>query len=352
MAYTTVNKGSAHYNSALYSGNGTGTNAVTGLGFQPDLVCIKRRNSGTDWQIHDSVRGKSGSNYQYIQFNNSNAQSVQGDSDGINTFGADGFTAGYTNSAAWNESGGDFVGMCWKGNGAGVSNSDGTVTTTVSANATAGFSIVKYDGPGSGGATIGHGLGVKPKCIIVKSSSAAENWTYWIDTAGQGTAGIRMILNSGNGDYGNYMPTFNTDTITLPSHNDGGWSGSGKEYIAYCFAEKPGHSAFGEYKGNGQADGQFIWTGFKPKFVICKAHNTTEDWGLWGYYPASNQIDRFLYANASTAESTGIAPGDLLANGFKLRTTDGKFNSSSNSYIYMAWGQTMVGTNNIPATAR
>ena len=342
MAYTTVNKGSAHYNKVLYTGNNTGQ-SITGVGFQPDVVWNKSRSNTESHNMWDSVRGAQ----NYLTVNASDAQSAN--ATGLTSFDSDGWTMGVLDSM--NDGSVDFVAWCWKANGAGVSNSDGTVTTTVSANTTAGFSIVKYTGPGSGGATIGHGLGVKPKCIIVKSSSAAENWTYWIDTAGQGTAGIRMILNSGNGDYGNYMPTFNTDTITLPSHNDGGWSGSGKEYIAYCFAEKPGHSAFVEHKGNGQADGQFIWTGFKPKFVICKAHNTTEDWGLWGYYPANNQIDRFLYANASTAESTGIAPGDLLANGFKLRTTDGKFNSSSNTYIYMAWGQTMVGTNDIPATA-
>jgi len=346
MAYTTINKSTANFNTVLYTGNG-GTNAITGVGFQPDWVSIKRRSgSAANGGVFDVVRGVT----KLLSTSLSDAEDTRADS--LTAFGTDGFTLGADSGNYVNTNSETFVSWNWKAGGTGSANSNGTISSTVSANTTAGFSIVKYTGSGSGSATVGHGLGVKPKALMVKSRTNAENWGVWIDTTGNGTADKRLVLNGNAGDYGNYFVSFQNNTFTLPSHNDGSWSGSGQDYIAYCFAEKTGYSKFGLYTGNGSSDGTFVYTGFKPSIIIPKISSSTSNWRLFDNKRLGYNIDNNpFFPNTSSAEGADDNI-DILSNGFKLRTTDSALNGSGSTYIYMAFGQSLVGSNNIPCTAR
>ena len=345
MAYTTINKSTDHFNTVLYAGN-SGTNNITGVGFQPDLTWIKKRNATGGHMWTDAVRGVT----KTIISNETSAE--QTFANGLTAFGTDGFTLGSESGfnqnllASWN----------WKANGQGSSNTDGSINTTyTSANTTAGFSIISYTGAGGTSNTLGHGLGVKPKMFIVKClSHSGEYWGTWIDTDGDGTSNYRLSLNASDAAYGNYPITFSNSTITLPSSANTQWDGSGRTYVGYCFAEKNGYSKFGSYTGNGNANGTFVYTGFKPAFVLIK--NVTDAGELWemfdnkriGYNPKNHR----LYASTNDAEDTSAERLDLLSNGFKIRTTGSHVNESGDTMIYMAFGQSLVGSNNIPATAR
>jgi len=342
MAYTTINKHTDYFNTKLYTGNG-GTNAITGVGHQPDWVWTKRRDAAGDHALYDVVRGVS----KMVNSNSANAESTVS---GVTSFDSDGFTLGSGGDSNGNSE--TYASWNWKANGAGSSNGNGTITSTVSANTTAGFSIVKYAGPGSGSATVGHGLGVKPKSIIIKSMTNAENWGFWIDTTGNGTADKRLVLNGNAADYGNYFVSFQNNTFTLPSHNDGSWSGSGQNYIAYCFAEKTGYSKFNSYTGNGNANGSFVYTGFKPSVIIAKISSSTSNWRIFDNKRLGYNIDNnpfFPNTNSGEGADDNI---DFLSNGFKWRTTDSALNGAGATYIYMAFGQSLVGSNDVPCTAR
>ena len=348
MAYTTINKSTANFNTVLYTGNG-GTNAITGVGFQPDWVSIKRRSgSAANGGAFDVVRGVT----KLLSTSLSDAEDTRADS--LTAFGTDGFTLGADSGNYVNTNSETFVSWNWKAGGTGSANSNGTISSTVSANTTAGFSIVKYTGPGSGSATVGHGLGVKPKALIVKSMTNAENWAVWIDTTGNGTADKRLVLNGNAGDYGNYFVSFQNNTFTLPSHNDGSWSGSGQNYIAYCFAEKQGYNKFDSYTGNGSTDGTFVYTGFKPTWVLGKRTDSTNNFYLFDTVrDPFNLTTKKLRPDTSAAENDNSSKAiDILSNGFKIKNSDAEFNASGGTYIYMAFGQTLVGSNNIPSTAR
>ncbi len=235
----------------------------------------------------------------------------------------------------------------------GSSNFKGSVQSLVSENTDAGFSIVKYTGTGSGSATVGHGLGAKPKILLLKAITGSENWHWWQDTDNDGTANQRLVLNFQNANYNNYFTSFQNDTFTLPSLNDNGWSANGTEFIAYVFAEKLGYSKFNYYVGNGNADGPFVYTGFKPAMVIAKNITATQDWVIKdNKRPGFNQINDVLYPNGNYTEGHG-ADVDFLSNGFKMRSTANNINASGQVFIYMAFAEApLVGSNNVPATAR
>ena len=345
MAFSTINKSSLYQNQVLYTGTGS-EQAITGVGFQPDMVWQKGRSTGTSPSIHDAVRGSTWEIYT------SNTSADANYAQTCKSFDSDGFTVG--TDGGWNGSGQTKVGWCWKANGSGSANTDGNVTTTVSANTTPGFSILKFTGTDTGGQTIGHGLGKKPRLYITKNCSEADNWMCWFDTTGNGTSDKRLILNSGNADYGNYPCTFNTDTITLPATSDNAWNGTGDTIIGYCFAEISGFSKFGSYVGNnGGSDGVFVYTGFKPQFVMIKlSSHTGANWNIRDTKRDTyNPMDNVLRANLNDAE-TDMADIDYLSNGFKTRANGLNQQDNGYTYSYMAFGQTLVGTNNIPATAR
>jgi hypothetical protein len=344
-----INKSSEYFNTKLYSGSGS-TTTLTGVGFQPDWTWIKRRNSSINHKIYDAVRtaGKS------ISSNNTAAE-ITNDAEGyLSAFTSDGFTvqAGATSDEYVNQTGGTYVAWNWLANGAGASNTDGDITSTVSANTTSGFSVVKWTGTGSDG-TIGHGLGVAPKMVIVKSLA---NTTYWmVYHASLGNA-QEIYLNTTNASGASSAWNSTTPTSTVISLDGGAGNGvnASGDYIAYVFAEKKGFSKFGSYTGNGNADGTFVYTGFKPAWVLIKKTSATDNWILLDNKrdTAPNPHKLALFPNLADVES-GDYLTDFLSNGFKIRSATGSLNTGSASYIYMAFAENpLVGTNNIPATAR
>ena len=346
MAYTTINKHTDYFNTKLYTGNETDNHAITGVGFQPDFTWIKTRGTVKHHAIFDAVRGAT----KYLQ---SNTTAVEGtEAISLKSFDSDGFTLGTgatlavvnqsTTMASWN----------WKANGAGSSNTDGTITSTVSANQTAGFSIVKWTGTGAN-ATVGHGLGSAPKVIIIKGLSTTYDWVYGSDDIAWTnylTLNTTNASNSGSSVWNNTDPTSSVFSVgsNLATNS------SSVEHIAYCFAEKKGFSKFGAYSGDGSTDGIFIYLGFRPSFFLVKNTATTEDWMLYdNKRDANNVMQTRLRPNRNIADTTNTDYYvDFLSNGIKLRAVNSAFNGSGNTMIYMAFGQSLVGSNNVPCTAR
>ena len=263
-----------HFNTLTYSGNGgngtTTTQAITGAGFQPDWVWLKQRSSTQRHQLCDVIRGAN----NILSTNSTNGQVA--DSEIINSFDSDGFTAGYQDQA--NDTGQTYVSWLWKAGGAASSNSDGNITSQVSANTTAGFSIVKYTGNETGTRTIGHGLGAVPKAMIIKQiTDDSLNWVVYHHSIG---ATKHLLLNNENVEstssayFADTTPTSSVFSVG-GNHNV---NQNSKDFIAYCFAEKAGYSKFGLYEGNGNADGSFVYTGFKPAWILIKGKGTTEYW--------------------------------------------------------------------------
>ncbi len=346
MAYTTIKKPSDYFNTKLWTGTGS-SNALTGVGFQPDWTWIKNRTDANSHVLQDAVRGVGNT----IISNNTDAESAEGAGD-LTAFGSDGFTVG-TNGRV-NGSGKNMVAWNWLGANGTAANTDGSISSTVSANTTSGFSIVKYTGNNTSGATIGHGLGAVPKMIIVKRLDTADQWCVYHQSIGNTK---RIKLNStdapstGSGYWNNTTPTSSLFTIG----NSSEVNGSSGNYIAYCFADVQGYSKFGSYTGNGNDDGTFIYTGFKPAWVVVKPYSTAGNWLCWDSKRSPiNQIDgKYLELDASGAEvsTSSVVDLDFLSNGVKLRNTGGGFNGSGVSFIYMAFAeQPLVGDN--PATAR
>ena len=344
MAYTTIKKPSDYFNTILYTGDGTGTQSQTGVGFEPDMVWVKSRNATNYHGIADQVRGVD----KFLYPNDTLAEQTNA-TDYLNSFDSDGFTHGSNgtigqnsvNYAAWN----------WlASNTSGSSNTDGSITSTVSANTTAGFSIVSYTGTGSN-ATVGHGLGVAPKVVIIKDRDNSTSWVVGGDAIGT-TDNNYLLLNETNAldSASTGFQSFSTTTVGLGS--DTWFNGSSRNYIAYCFAEKKGFSKFGSYTGNGNADGTFVYTGFKPAFVIIKRTDTTNNWGLFdNKRNSSNPVNKLILPNSSNAEDGNNTRIDMYSNGFKPRVNDPLENASGGNYIYMAFAEEpLVGDN--PATAR
>ena len=256
MAYTTINKSTDYFNTKLYTGTGS-TNAITGVGFQPDMVWSKNRSTTFNHQINDAVRGVN----KQIAPNLTNAQETN--TGELTAFGSDGFTVG--SGGTLNGSGNNICSWNWLANGQGSANSDGDITSTVSANTTSGFSIVKYTGNGSTNQTVGHGLGLVPKLIINKQLTT-QNWFVYHHSIGNTDA---LKLNTTDAKttssaWNNTTPTSSVFTIGTSSSTNV----SGEDFINYCFAEKTGFSKFGSYVGNANADGAFIYTGFKPALLM------------------------------------------------------------------------------------
>jgi hypothetical protein len=335
-----INKPDEYFNTKLYTGNAT-ARSITGVGFQPDWVWIKGRTTAYNNTLFDSVRGAT----KRIYSNGTDAESTQTAT--LTSFDSDGFSLG--NNASVNSATSTFVTWNWLASNTTASNTDGSITSTVSANTTSGFSIVSYTGTGSN-ATVGHGLGAVPKMIIVKNRDSAQQWqVYHIAT---GNTKSSQLSGSGVPDTASTYWNDTSPTSTVFSIGTGTpTNGSTNNIIAYCFAEVKGFSKFGSYVGNGNADGSFIYTGFKPAFVIFKNTTNTNNWSIRDNKRDSfNAGDSNLFANLSDAESSSNDI-DFLSNGFKLRNAGGNWNTSGNTYIYHAFAEEpLVGDN--PATAR
>ena len=343
MAYTNIDLPTDYFNTKLYTGNGT-SQSITGVGFQPDWIAIKRRNTASGTQNMDSVRGAANK----LAWNETSAEASPGNI--LSSFDSDGFSVG--NSAAVNGSSDTFVSWNWLANGSGVSNTSGSISSTVSANPTAGFSIVSYTGTGAN-ATVGHGLGVAPKMVIVKGRSTTFDWIVW-QTPFIGTEYIVLNKTDAKGTVAAvWNSTIPTSTVFSLGSNLAVNQSSATQ-IAYCFAEVKGFSKFGSYTGNGNADGTFVFTGFSPAFVMVKRTDSAEDWVIIdNKRTAFNSDSKFLYANLSDAEESLTGRFDFLSNGFKLRNSWTKINASGSPYIYMAFAENpFVTSTQIPTTAR
>ena len=343
MAYTTIDDPTIYFNTVLYTGDGTSSKAVTGVGFQPDWVWLKARSATYSHQLFDVARGAT-------QLLTSEATDAEQTLSGVTSFDSDGFTVG--SDAGSNNNTTTFVSWNWLAGGSASSNTDGSITSSVSANTTAGFSIVSYTGNGVSGATIGHGLGSKPRWIVAKMRDSANNWLVQHGSLG---ATKRLLLDTTLAEstqpfWGNTEPTsdvFSVGSVDLVNQ-------SGNTYIAYCFAEKKGYSKFGSYTGNGDADGPFIYTGFKPAWVMIKPSSYANSWLLLdNKRPGFNVTNDRLEADGNGAENDSIDHADFLSNGFKIRTSNAHPNNSGGTLIYAAFAESpFVSSSGIPTTAR
>jgi hypothetical protein len=313
-----------YFNTVLYTGNGT-TNAITGVGFQPSLIWTKSRSATYDHFLTDELIHN-----DYLRPNQTNAASTgvfaSIDSDGFTISGNSGNNTSGASAVAWN----------WKANGSGVSNTDGSITSTVSANTESGFSIVSYTSPNSASdQTVGHGLNQAPEMLIIKNRDNTYNWDIWHKDLTGNNYGL--IFNTNAELVNRWSSTAPTSTVfsTINNFQHNGTD----DYIAYCFHSVEGFSKFGSYIGNGSADGPFVYTGFRPAFVLIKRTNATENWCIYDdARDTYNVTTKQLYPDQAYTEDSGSGKEiDLLSNGFKPRNLNNRINGSGSTYIYMAF---------------
>jgi hypothetical protein len=306
---------SENFKVVTYTGTGS-SQAITGVGFQPDKVVIKKRDGADDWAVFDSNRGAN-----FLSWNNTNAQSSF-----TFSFDSDGFTVPST-SGMTNGSGNEYVAYCWKANGGTTSsNTDGSVTSTVQANTQAGFSIVEWTGQSSQH-SIGHSLGVKPSMVFFKRTDAANDWLFYYDVV-DGSLDYAYLNQSTAG--ANSSRTLWTSSVFY--HQGVG------DYIGYAFTPVESFSKFGTYTGNGSANGPIIETGFEPAFLMIKRTDTADSWVIHdNKRDLVNPRKKYLLANGSNAEAADLDGIDFLSNGFQLKDDYAYYNASSGTYIYMAF---------------
>ena len=330
-----------------YTGNAAArslSNAVNSVSFQPNLVWIKSRTPGaTNHALFDSVRGTT----KYLSSNNPTNEQINANT--LTAFGADGFSLG-TDTTLVNANANSYVAWQWKAGGAAVSNTQGTITSQVSANTTAGFSVVTYTGTGANNPTVGHGLNVAPGLIFAKNrdtGSASTSWFVYHKDAGSGyyltlnTTDQRFLISGTSSGALGTSPSSTTFTLQAGSANSSNLNEIAKNYVAYCFAEIAGFSRFGSYTGNGSADGPFVFCGFRPRWVMVKRTDTTGDWRVWdSARDTYNAAPNVLFPNLSNVEASSAAsPIDVLSNGFKLRGTGGDPNTTGGTYIFAAFAE-------------
>ena len=347
MAYTTIDKPTDYFNTVLYTGNNSSSHSITGVGFQPDWVWIKPRN-GTDGHVlTDSVRGA----LKRLRSEGTNAEDTLSGS--LSSFDSDGFTVG--NAGEVNSSSYNFVAWNWLASNTTASNTDGSITSTVSANTTAGFSIATWTTPSSGTVfDVGHGLGGKPDMMIMKSRGSTGSWWTWHIGLGDNTTDY-LSLNSTNAEQtlSGMWGTVGAGTSTF-GYTAGTSAPTSTTTVAYFFKSIKGYSKFGSYTGNGNADGTFVYTGFKPAWVMIKRSSASgNNWFMYdNKRDPFNPTDLYLPANDNGPDATFLA-FDILSNGIKLKTTNTGFNNSGDTYIYMMFAENpFVSSSGIPTTAR
>ena len=323
-----------YFNTVLYTGTGA-SNSITGVGFQPDWTWIKGRSNADYNYLVDSVRG-----YTERLFSNlTDGASVEANT--VASSDSDGFTLG--TDAGVNRSSSTYVAWNWKAGGTAVSNTDGDITSSVSAAPDAGFAVGTYTGNATAGATIGHSLGEIPEMVIVKRRTNARDWAVYHKDQSATPTNAYLLLNStaavatGNTAWNN--GTFTSSVFTIGSHELVNFSGD--SYVFYAFRGIEGYSAVGKYVGNGSTDGTFVYTGFRPAWVLLKDADSTSDWQMYDskrYAFNKNNVTEVLEANQSGAETTTINELDLLSNGFKLRSSN-TFSNKSSNFIYLAFAE-------------
>jgi hypothetical protein len=355
MAYTDIDKPSDYFNTKLYAGNATNAHQITGVGFQSDFTWLKARSGSQATQpnwLFDVVRGA----LKPLVSNGNEAEVTETGS--LQSWQSDGFTLGLNNEI--NGSSSEFVSWNWKAGTSFTNDASGTgigsIDSTGSVNTDAGFSIVSYTGTGSNG-TLKHGLSTAPAMIIYKNRAIARNWVVYHQFLGTAAYIYLNLTNaSDTGGAGSYFNGTSPTSSVFSLGSDADVNGNGNTHIAYCFAEKKGYSKFGSYTGNGNADGTFVYTGFKPAFCLVKRSTTSgENWIIVDNKRDSfNPQDSSIYPNLSNAEDAdGADYFDFYSNGMKVRTTNGGTNTSGATYIYMAFAeQPFVTSTGVPATAR
>jgi len=349
MAYTDIDKPSDYFNTVLYTGNGSSGHSITGVGFQPDMTWIKIRNQAYDHALQDSVRGAT----KDLEPNQTSAEDTRSM---LTAFASDGFTLGSDSQS--NSNSNTFVAWNWKAGTSFTNDASstgiGTIDSAGSVNQDAGFSICSYTGTGSAG-TIKHGLNAVPSVVIVKPrNSSSEGWSMYHKGIASDAETDNIRLDEANAAFDNagyWNDTAPTSTV-FSIGTDSATNGTTNN-IAYCFAEKKGYSKFGSYTGNGNADGTFVYTGFKPAWVMIKRTDSGGNWNIMdnkriGYNPDNNEIRVHESSGEQTSDTL-----DILSNGFKMRSASGSFNESGGSYIYMAFASNPFTTSTgVPATAR
>jgi len=322
---STITNGAAYMAATTYTGTGS-ARSVTGVGFQPDFVWIKERSSTSGHALFDVVRGVQ----KRLVSNTTDAEDTSAQL--LTAFNSDGFSVG--TDGAINENTQTYIGWQWKANGTGVTNTNGSITSTVSVGATQGFSVVTYTASSSA-STIGHGLGVAPSMIIQKNRDAVTDWGVYHISVG---ATKFLKLNSTDAASTNSIP-WNDTTPTSTVFSIGTGYTNGNKYVAYCFSAVAGYSAFGSYTGNGSADGTFVYTGMRSRFLMIKRTDGVGEWWIYDTSrSASNTANLVLFAHSSAAEISD-SNVDILSNGFKLRTATYQPNTSGQTYIYMAFAE-------------
>jgi hypothetical protein len=325
--------GSDNFNTVLYTGNSS-TQAITGVGFAPDFVWIKRRNTAEDHALYDSVRGIN----KQLSSNTTAAEATNSSPyEGLNSFDSDGFTSG--NNGATNRSPNTYVAWSWKAGGAAVSNTDGSITSSVSANTAAGFSIVSYTGNSSANGTVGHALNSAPELIIVKNrDNGSALWSVYSSSVGASqTAHLdTTAAYSSSGDWNSTTAT--TDVFSIGSSASGRTNSSAQNHIAYCFASVAGYSKIGSYTGTGL--NLSINVGFEPAFILVKRTNAISAWRILDNKRFSGANKSSLSAQASAAEQVGYIDVGFNSSDFTINSTNVDFNASGGTYIYMAFAAT------------
>ena len=351
MSYTTIDTSSDYFNTVLYTGNFS-TQSITGVGFQPDWVWIKERSVTGNHQLQNSVNG---TNSKLM----SNSTSAEGtDTNYITSFDSDGFSLGANNGN--NQSGVAHVAWNWLAGGSASSNTNGSITSSVSANTTSGFSVVAFAGTGSN-ATVGHGLSSAPKVIILKNRDAGDSWIVGHDSIAF-TKFIKLDENGGSGDGDFFNDTAPTSSVFSVGTQDD-VNASSENIVAFCFSEVKGFSKFGKFTGNGSTDGSFVYTGFKPAWVMCKRTDSTGSWyicdnkrlGFNGRPNNSATVGNVeLAAHSTRSEAAGNTNVmDIFSNGFQLISSGAEINGSGASFIYMAFAEApFVSSGGVPTTAR
>ena len=362
MAYTTIDDGSAYFQIRKYTGQGGTATAVTNNGnsdLQPDLIWFKSLTTTARWNVMDSTRGTT----KVLYLEDTEAEATDGGSEKpLDSFNSDGFTAGESLDNHTNISGATMCAWQWKANGGTTSTLDaGSIDATVQTNTTSLFSIITYEGNGVDGGNVAHGLGGTWDIVIIKNRSEADKWMYfhkYQQDEGQNTGG-HLDGNSAfaNSVDGTARPTRNgAHLINLNAgSNITTINGDGENFVIYAWKEVKGFSKFGAYFGNAAADGPFVWTGFKPAFLLLKNINTTNSYVIQDdVRQIANPKDGAIYPNGTSADSDGIVNWtvDFLSNGFKVRNDDTEMNGSGNTICYMAFAKhPFVSSENVPVTA-
>ena len=355
MAYTTIDDPSAHFHTRLYTATGNAisvTNDANAGDFQPDWIWLKSRNNATNHNVFDSSRGQTKRLYPNTTDTEDTVGTFALDSNGFSIGGSGSSGIGDINIA--NKT---MVAWQWKANGGSTTSfsaSGAQLAGTRQSNTTAGFSIITYTGDGNNNATIPHGLDSAPQWVIIKERANATNW--YVGHNSTFTTG-EIFLNLTNalaGAFGPFNKTAPTST-NIVLGTDGNVNGNNDTYVCYAFSEVQGYSKFGSYVGNGNADGMFVYTGFKPAWIMIKKTNNTSQWVIHDTTRQEyNMNTKFLQANQTATESTSSAADlDILSNGFKLRSSDDAQNGSGDTYIYMAFAEhPLVSSEGVPVTAR